>query len=131
MLIYIVEYVTRAHSSGHENRSIKTFSTLKASSAFLMKIFESFALDEDQSCKQDRSKPRLCLCEDVQDLYVDSRELKHAPKPTMELAEQLFSPAALQAFLDKPKNDNVIYGPWSQFCAQVPFEILFMESDVV
>ena len=114
MLIYIVEYVTRAHSSGYENRNTKTFSTLRASSAFLMKIFESFAIEEE-----------------VEDLFVDSRELKHAPKPTMELAAQLFSPAALQAFLDKPKNDNVIYGPWSQYSILVPFEILFMESEVV
>ena len=113
MLIYIVEYVTRAHSSGYENRSIKTFSTLRASSQFIMKIFESFAIDED-----------------VDDLFTDSRELKHAPKPTMEFAAQLFSPAALQAFLDKPKFDNIIYGPWSEFCQLVPFEIHFMESMV-
>jgi hypothetical protein len=113
MLIYVVEYVTRDHCNGYENRKIATFSTLKASSQFIMKIFESFALDEE-----------------AEDLYVDSREHKHAPKPTMELAAQLFNPVALQAFLDKPKNDNIMYGPWSQYCILAPFEILLMESDV-
>ena len=108
MQVYIVDYATRAHSSGDENRRTKVFSTLIGAYKYLLKIFETYGVHGDRD-----------------DLYTDSSCYKHARQPTMKLAEKLFNPTALQAFLDKPNDKNIIYGPWSEYCSLVPFEILF------
>lgn len=111
--IYIVEFITRAHSSGYENKTRRLFKNIENASKYMMDIFQEYGIEEDH-----------------EDLFVDEEMAEQAPKPTMELAAQLFSPDALNAFLNKCKLDDTIYGPYSEFCCLVPFEILFAAEDV-
>lgn len=110
MQIYIVEFITRAHSSGYENRSKKVFKTLEGASKYMIRIFKSYAIDDDP-----------------EDLFTDETLETQAPVPTAELAQELFSPTALQTFLETSPS-TTIYGPWSEFCCLVPFEMT-IESD--
>jgi hypothetical protein len=62
------------------------------------------------------------------DSYEDEDMEEEAPKQTMELAQELFNPDALKTFLKRPQFlgiPNTIYGPYSQFCCHVPFEMFF------
>jgi hypothetical protein len=51
----------------------------------------------------------------------------------MELARELFNPDALKTFLKRPQFlgiPNTIYGPYSQFCCHVPFEMFFSHETI-
>lgn len=112
MIVYIVEFVTRAHSSGYENRTKKTFKTLENASKYMIDMFQEYAI------------------EDIEDDLFVSEDLKvKAPVPTMELAKELFNPDSLKKFIEnQEKYDNIIYGPYSEFCCLVPFE-MSIEAD--
>ncbi len=111
--VYIVEFITRAHSSGYENKERRLFKKIEDASKYMMEVFEEYGIEDD-----------------VDDLFVDSDMEEQAPKPTMELAQELFSPDALQAFLNKCKWHNTIYGPYSEFCDHVPFEMFFSYEEI-
>ena len=104
--VYIVEYITRAHSSGYENRTIRIFRDVINASEYLVKLFNEYCLDDDP-----------------EDLYIDENMEENAPKPTIELANKIFSPKAIDKFI-KNNRGGTIYGPYSEFCVLVPNEIL-------
>jgi hypothetical protein len=114
-MVYIVEFITRAHSSGHENKERRLFRKIEDASKYMMEVFELYGFDEDNDG----------------DLFVNSEMEEHAPNPTMELAKQLFNPDALQVFLNKCKLHNTIYGPYSEFCCHVPFEMFFTYEEIM
>jgi hypothetical protein len=106
--MFVVKFITRAHSSGYKNITKKKFSNIEDASKYMMDIFQDYAIMDGIDG----------------DLYVDRSLKEPAPKPTMELAAKLFNSDALIAFLnDKNKISHVIYDPYSEFCCLVPFEM--------
>jgi hypothetical protein len=103
-LVIVIRVTTRAHSSGDENNGVSVFKTYEDASAYLMETFQSY-LETDYP--------------DVEDLFDDFGG-EQAPEPTMALATELFSPAKLSEVKDY---ETTLYGPWSDYCALVPFEI--------
>ena len=116
--VYIVEYITRAHSSGSENKYRELFKSIDDASKCMINIFEDFCIENGF---------------DEDDLFTNEDMEEEAPKQTMELAQELFNPEALKTFLKLPQFlgiPNTIYGPYSQFCCHVPFEMFFSHETI-
>ena len=112
--VYIVEYITRAHSSGSENKYRRLFRKIEDASKYMINVFEYYCIE-------------LGFGED--DLFIDEDMEEKAPTETMELAQELFNPDALKTFLKRSPqylgDPDTIYGPYSKFCCHVPFEMFF------
>jgi hypothetical protein len=108
MMIYTVESITRAHSTGSENKVAKIFLTLEAASDWL-----KFDLE--------------CICQDYMwpDSW-DAEEMGGAAPPTSDL----FNVSRLKLLLAQRKNPSesvLVWGPESNFELQRPVEIRILE----
>ncbi len=117
MSVILVSILYRAPSSGSGEPYLKAFTTFEKASDYLKKSFEDYLNDYDYPEDWDND-----------DMIVQENNQTPAPAPTMEMAEQLFSVDALKAFVkDKKRYHDIIYGPWSEYQVQIPFEIQVKE----
>ncbi len=117
---YLVTYVYRAHSSGWGEPVEKIFTSLEKASKYLLDLFNGYVDDfGDENW-------------DETDMFADQEMTTPAPVPTKSMGEILFSVDALKEFLVVAKRtyDNTIYGPWSDFECQIPFEIKIKEIEI-
>ena len=120
MKIYTVSCLYRAHSSGWGDPYLKSFSTLEKASAYLLDQFKGYMADYNYPEDWDEN-----------DMFTDESMKTPAPAPTEEMAKRLFSVDSLQKFLsDTKRYSNIIYGVWSDYECQNPFEIEFYESEM-
>jgi hypothetical protein len=118
MKIYTVSTLFRAHSSGSGEPYVKSFSNLENASKYLIEQFNGYLLDYNYPEEWE-----------LNDMFTDEEMKDNAPAPTKELGKTLFSVEALEMFLnDKKRYHNIIYGPYSEYEFQIPFEIQFYES---
>lgn len=111
-IVYLVGFITRAHSSGFENKTTRLFKNIEDASKYMIDIFQYYCIENGW---------------DGDDLYIDSDMTEKAPEETAELAEKIFNVEALKTFLKCPDcgDRDTIYGPYSEFCDHIPFEMTF------
>lgn len=115
-----VTILYRAHSSGCGEPYTKSFSTLEKASAYLMEEFNGYL--------KDRYYPEEW---EADDMFTDESQKVSAPVPTEEMGKTLFSADALKKFLaDKKRFDNILYGPYSVYEAQIPVEFTVYETEL-
>lgn len=120
MKIYTVSCLYRAYSSGSGEPYLKSFSTLEGASKYLHEQFRGYMADYYYPEEWDSNI-----------MFTDESELTPAPAPTEEMATLLFSVSSLEDFLkDTKRYRNILYGVWSTFESQNPFEIEFYESEL-
>lgn len=120
MKIYTVSCLYRAHSSGWGDPYVKSFSSLEKASEYLLQEFRAYMAD--MNYPEDW---------DADDMFTDESRKTPAPAPTLEMAKILFSVDSLERFLNDTKRySNILYGVWSDFECQNPFEIEFYESEL-
>lgn len=106
-------FTRRAHSSGAETKWMKSLPNLEEARAYLIADFYEYM--------EDNGYPEAWDAEDMCDVrpYRD-RPGTAAAVPSMEMAAELFSVENLRRVL---AGDGVLYAPWSEYCALVPYEI--------
>jgi hypothetical protein len=115
----IVTYIYRAHSSGWGDHVSKVFTTLAGASAYIHMLFKGYLEDYKYVDEWDSTEMRVSSDDDA----------PPAPRPDEMLASKLFSPEALSKVLDK-RRPVIVYGPWSTYEWQRPFEITIGEVSI-
>lgn len=114
MSVIMVSTLYRAHSSGWGETITKNFTTFEKASAYLKQEFMEYLKfnnypEEWEECDK---------------MYTDERRKTPAPVPTEAMADELFSVDALKAFVkDTKRYHDIIYGPYSDYECQIPFEM--------
>jgi hypothetical protein len=117
MSVILVSTLYRAPSSGWGEPIEKTFTTFEKASAYLKQCFEGYVSEIEEFDSWDDD-----------DMFTKEGSNVPAPRPTLKMAEELFSVDALKAFVeDKKRYHDIIYGPWSEYQVQIPFEIQVKE----
>ncbi len=117
MSVINVSYIYRAHSSGWGERIEKNFSTFEKASAYLKEVFDDYLKFNHYPEEWDD-----------EDMYTDESRETPAPAPTETLRDELFSVDNLKAFVkNKKRTSDILYGYWSDFECQLPFEITVKE----
>lgn len=120
MSIIVIKIRYRAHSSGSGEPYTNAFTTFEKASIYLKDNFRNYLLDYNYPEDWDHD-----------DMFTEENSDVHAPAPTEAMAEQLFSVDALKTFLNNKKRyHNIIYGPWSTYEVQIPFEIQVKEMSL-
>ncbi len=116
MRVYIVTSTYRTPSSGCKNSSIKSFGTIEEASVHAKNLYLGYLSDMYYPEDYDET--------DKNDMFVDESCREHAPIPTIELGNMIFSVETIEKKLRVSTQTPVLlYGPWSNFRAQRPFEI--------
>lgn len=105
---YVVTAIHRAHSSGSEDKIMKTFATLEDTSAWIQSYLVGLCADYNWPEEW------------------DSGDMGGAPAPTPEVA----AVSRLQVLLAKVKKGRevLVWGPESEYEMQRPEEILLVET---
>ncbi len=117
--VYTVSCVYRAPSSGSETIVTKSFVNIEQAAAYAKKTYLSY-LSESYYPEE----------WDGEDMYVDDTRTQHAADPTPELGDKLFAVEMIEKKLaellktrGRAPAPALLYGPWSDYQAQRPFEI--------
>ena len=111
MKVYVVECITR---TGNKYKFTKIFSTLEAASKYMIDNF-SAAKDYYSTYYS----------------YTTNDYYEPSPKPTKELAEELFSVEALERFVAKSNELNkTIYSIWDKCTHQQSFQFTIMACEL-
>ena len=118
---YLVTSIYRAHSSGWGDRIERMFTSLGKASNYLLSIYDGYIKDYNYPEEWDQ-----------EDMFTDEKMTTPAPPPTAEMGATLFSVQSLHKFFETKKkySDDIIYGPWSDYECQIPFEITIKQVEI-
>jgi hypothetical protein len=117
---YLVSSIYRAHSSGWGERIEKIFTSLEKASQYMKECYNDYLLDCNYPEEWEQS-----------DMFTDENMKTPHPPPTKEMGDILFSTDSVSKFLEDTKRyHDIIYGPWSDFECQVPFEITIKKISI-
>lgn len=117
---YLVSTLYRAHSSGWGERMEKVFTTLEKAAQYMKECYEDYLQDSNYPEDWDHS-----------DMFTDESMKTPHPPPTKEMGDTLFSTDSIRKFLeDKKRYHDILYGPWSDYECQIPFEITIKKVEI-